>query len=186
MPRPATEKYNGISSDAVCSTTGKTWPQWFRILDAAGGKDLTHREIVAILAKRHGVGPWWQQMVTVGYEQARGKRVKHQTTSGFSISRSKTFTAEAVEVFAAWKDRRKRARWLRDPECTIRTATAPRSLRITWGDGRTSVEVGLFPKGTGKTQLAVQHSKLASAAEARRMKAYWGEQLESLRTLLEK
>src|SRR5439155_11656764 len=137
---PTTDKYNGISSDAVQAKTGKTWPEWLRILDAAGAKTMDHKEIVAVV-NQQGVGSWWQQMVTVGYEQARGKRVKHETTAGFSISRSKTVNVPIAVLFSAWKDKRKRSRWLRDPDFTIRTAIANRSLRITWVDGQTSVEV---------------------------------------------
>jgi len=41
------------------------------ILDKAGAKKMDHKQIVAYLSEQHQVGPWWQQMVTVGYEQAR-------------------------------------------------------------------------------------------------------------------
>ena len=33
---------------------------------------MNHKQIVALLYAKHNVGPWWQQMVTVTYEQARG------------------------------------------------------------------------------------------------------------------
>jgi len=180
---PTTDKYNGISSDAVQAKTGKTWPEWFRVLDAAGGKTMDHKGIVAVL-DTHGVGSWWQQMVTVGYEQARGRRVKHETAAGFSVSRSKTIAVPIGQLFAAWKDRRKRARWLADPDYTVRTATSNRSMRITWIDGKTHVDVGFFEKGTGKSQVAVEHSKLASAKQAEKMKTYWAKQLDKLQALL--
>jgi uncharacterized protein YndB with AHSA1/START domain len=186
MRRTPTDKFNGISSDAVKAKTGKTWAEWLRVLDAEGAKEMDHKEIVAVLSKKHGIGPWWQQMVTVGYEQARGKRVKHQTAAGFSISRSKTLTAAPSVVFAAWNDTKKRGRWLADPGVTIRKAITGRSLRITWIDGATSVEVMFYEKGEGKTQLSVQHSKLASAAAGARMKKYWGDQLEKLQAMVEK
>ena len=89
-------------------------------------------------------------------------------------------------MFAAWKDGRKRARWLTDPDVTIRSTTPGRSLRIAWIDGESSVEVGLTPKGESKTQVQVQHSKLANARDVERKKAYWGEQLARLKDLLEK
>src|SRR5215813_5041444 len=122
----------GISSEAVKAATGRTWTQWFALLDKAGCKKLDHRGIVAIVAGKYRVGPWWQQMVTVGYEQARGLRVKHQTMRGFSISRSKTLPAPAASLFRAWNDRRWRSTWLKDASFTIRKSTANKSLRITW------------------------------------------------------
>ena len=173
-------KTAGISSDAVKKATGRTWQEWCNRLDKDGCQTMTHKEIVAVLGEKHGVGPWWQQMVTVGYEQARGLRVKHETTAGFSVSRSKTLPAPIAEAFAAWGDERKRAKWLKDPNFTIRKATLDRSLRITWIDGQTSVEVMFYVKSKDKCQVTVQHSKLKNNKEAAKLKAYWGKQLDAL------
>jgi uncharacterized protein YndB with AHSA1/START domain len=176
-----TKKSNAaISSDAVQKATGKTWDAWIKILDNAGGKMMSHKELVAVLGDEHGVAPWWRQMVAVGYEQARGLRVKHQTASGFSVSRSKTLPVPIEQLFGAWKDKRQRKRWLADDGFKIRTATENRSLRITWIDGGTSVEVMFYEKGKAKSQVTVQHSKLKNEKEAARLKEYWGEQLDKL------
>ena len=43
---------------------------------------------------------------------------------------------------------------------TIRKATPKKSLRVTWGDGRTSLNVSFQAKGAGKSQVVVQHVKL--------------------------
>jgi Domain of unknown function (DUF4287) len=174
-----------IGTAAVVKATGKSWDEWFAILDAAGARNMTHKEIVAVLSDQHHVGPWWQQMVTVGYEQARGLRVKHQTVTGFSVSRSKTIAAAAANAFAAWKDKRKRDKWLADGDFTIRKATVAKSLRITWIDGETNLDVQFFEKGKDRCQVAVEHARLKNAKEAAKMKVYWGEQLHKLKTLLE-
>jgi uncharacterized protein YndB with AHSA1/START domain len=88
-------------------------------------------------------------------------------------------------LFKAFHDARIRQRWLADAGFTIRKATAGKSLRITWVDGKTSIEVNLYPKGTSKSQVSVQHNKLANNKEAQRMKAYWAEALAGLKELLE-
>ena len=63
MKKTAERKKPGRMSDAaVQSKTGKTWPEWFKVLDAAGARKMSHQQIVAVLSKQHGVGPWWQQM----------------------------------------------------------------------------------------------------------------------------
>ena len=172
-----------ISDEAVAAKTGKTWSAWFAVLDRAGGRKMTHREIVAVLAKAHRVGPWWQQMVAVSYEQAKGLRARHEKPEGFQISRSKTMHASVGDVFEAWGNARKRAQWLPASRLTIRKATENKSLRITWGDG-TMIEVGLYPKGSTKTQIAVQHGKLATARAAAAQKAFWGDALDRLAQLL--
>src|SRR5436190_22334159 len=97
------KKINGISSEAVAAKTGKTWPQWLKILDADGAGKLDHRGIVRILREKHDIGPWWQQMVTVGYEKARGRRVDHQRPPGFFISASKPFAVPIASIFPVWK-----------------------------------------------------------------------------------
>ena len=173
-----------MSDAAVKAKTGKAWPEWFKILDKAGGKKMSHQEIVAVLSQQHSVGPWWQQMVTVTYEQARGLRAKHQTPAGYQISVSRTVAASISKVYKAWHDGKTRKLWL-PASITIRKATANKSMRITWTDGKTNVEVGFYPKGTGKSQVAVQHNKLPDAKAAARMKTYWGSALDRLKALVE-
>lgn len=178
-------KTGGISDVAVRNATGKTWAQWLRILDVAGAQKLTHKNIAAHLAEKYpDIGGWWSQMVTVGYEQARGMREKHKRTDGYFVSRSKTLAVPVGDVFKAWKERRRRARWLGDEAIEIRKATPDKSMRITWSDGKTSVSVHFYAKDGGKSQVTVQHEKLTSAKSAERMKAYWGERLEALKTYL--
>jgi len=58
-----------MSDEAVKAKTGKTWKQWFALLDKAGAQKLTHKAIVKYLSEKQNVGPWWCQMVTVTYEQ---------------------------------------------------------------------------------------------------------------------
>ena len=179
-----TPKANGISSDAVRARTGKGWDEWFAVLDAAGAKKMTHQQIVALLSERHGVGPWWQQMVTVGYEKERGLRQDHQKPDGYEISRSKTVDVPLAALFAAWRDAKLRARWLKEA-VVVRSATANKSMRISLGDGDTRVVVAFYDKGKGKSQVTVQHGKLADAQTAERMKAYWAGMLERLKEYAE-
>jgi uncharacterized protein YndB with AHSA1/START domain len=184
-PPTTGERIAGIGSDAVRNATGKGWSEWLAILDREEAGAMTHQEIARLLYQKHGVPGWWAQMITVGYEQARGLRAKHQKPGGFEIGRSKTIAAPVDAVFAAWNDARQRARWLADPKITIRTATPGRSLRVTWVDGTTNLVVDLSPRSETKTVVSVQHGKLRDARAAKRMKTYWAAQLERLKTFLE-
>ena len=68
-----TEKARAIprmSDAAVKAKTGKTWSEWFVVLDKAGAKKMDHKEIVAYVSERYEVESWWWQMVAVTYEQA--------------------------------------------------------------------------------------------------------------------
>jgi len=173
-----------MSDEAVKAKTGKTWAGWFALLDKVGARKMDHKAIVAYLSKHYEVRSWWEQMVTVTYEQARGMRQVHEKPEGFEISRSKTITVPIAKLFEAWESPSQRARWLGEA-IAIRKATPHKYLRITWRDGQTHVVIGFYPKGAGKAQVAVQHSKLPNAMAAKRMKIYWAEKLERLRQHLE-
>src|SRR4030095_15173128 len=175
-----------MSDAAVKAKTGKTWSQWFSILDKAGAKEMNHKQIVAYLVKHHDVGLWWQQMVTVTYEQARGLRAKHQRPDGYSISRSKTLSVPIGAAYKAWSDAELRARWLGSNKLTVRRAAANRSMRITWIDGKTDVQTMFYPKGHRTSEITVEHNKLPDAKSGEKMKEYWGQRLDQLQALLEK
>ena len=173
-----------MSDEAVEAKTGKNWSRWFKHLDAAGGRKMSHQEIVAHLKDKHDVRPWWTQMVAVTYEQARGLREKHEKPGGFEISVSRTVDASISKAFKAWTDPRTRSRWLKEP-VTIRKATANKILRLNWEDGKTIVAVAFLAKGKDKTQVVAQHNKLPDAKTAARMKKFWAKALDGLKAAIE-
>lgn len=173
-----------MSDEAVESKTGKTWSRWFKHLDAAGGKKMTHQEIAAHLSEKHEVRPWWTQMIAVTYEQARGLRDKHEKPQGFEISVSRTIAAPVGKAFKAWTVEKTRQQWL-PANLEIRKATTNKSLRITWEDGKTSLAVAFLTKGADKSQVVAQHGKLPDAKSAAKMKKFWVEALDRLKSSLE-
>jgi hypothetical protein len=179
------EKYGGISSAAVKKATGQTWAQWLVLLDKAGAKKLPHKDIALLLHQKLKVPDWWCQMVTVGYEQARDLRVRHQKADGFEVSVSRTMVAPVDRAFAAWKEAALREQWLPRTPLTVRKATPHKSIRILWPDN-TNLSVNFWPKGPLKCQVVPQHGKLATPEAAEKMKAYWADKLEALRVFLEK
>lgn len=174
-----------MSDEAVKAKTGKIWKEWFAILDSAGATKMTHQEIVKLLNTSHAVGPWWQQMVTVNYEQQRGLRERHEKPGGYQISVSRTISIPLTKLYKAFENQKSRARWLAEDGLVVRKATANKSLRVTWKDQKTSLEIDFYAKGDDKSQVVVQHSKLPDAKGATRMKIYWGQALDRLRQLLE-
>ena len=174
----------GVSDTAVQEKTGKTWSEWFQILDSASCASMNHKRIVAYLADNYPIETWWQQQVTVAYEQARGMRQKHQTPAGFQASSSKTLNVPVSELFAAWMDETRRLKWLPEQTFTIRKATLDKSLRITWPDG-SHLDVYFYPKGDARSQVAVQHSRLESAERVAQAKQFWAEALSRLENILE-
>src|ERR1700752_48217 len=181
----ATKNTPRMSDEAVSAKTGKTWKEWFAILDKEGAKKLSHQEIVKLLNSKYSVGPWWLQMVTVTYEQYSGARQNHEKPDGFQISVSRTLNTSLPKLFKSFKDSDKRSAWLKEEGLVVRKSTTNKSMRVTWKDGKTSLEINFVPKATNKSQGVVQHSKLPSATAASRMKTYWGKALDRLRANVE-
>ncbi len=194
--RPATRKGPGrpkalprgwtppVSDAAITEKTGRGWKTWLAELDEAGAASLAHGEIVRLASKR-GAGAWHRQMIAVGYEQARGLRVKHQTPDGFQASVSKTVSVPVERLFRAFDHAPTRAQWLPDWDVQVSTRTAPKSLRGRRPDG-VRVEVLFLDKGAGKSAVQVSHLKLPDAAAVMAMKAWWAPRLAALKALLER
>ena len=185
MSAATTKSAPRMSDEAVVAKTGKTWKEWFTLLDKAGAKKMTHQEIVSLLHTRHNVGPWWVQMVTATYEQQSGKRLTHQKPDGFQISVSRTVNTSIAKLFKSFENTTTRNKWLDEEGIVVRKATPNKSMRVTWKDGKTSLEISFYPKDENKSQVVVQHSKLPSAAAATKMKGYWSAALDRLRTTVE-
>lgn len=173
------------SDEAVRAKTGKDWTEWFAALDAAGAAQMSHKQIVAHLAANHEIDSWWQQSVTVVYEKARGLRDEHQRPDGYQISGSKTVSVPLSRLFRAWANDGERARWLADAPLAIRKSTPEKSLRATWSEDDSRVDVNFYAKGEAKSQVSLQHSKLPTPEDAARRKEFWAERLEALKAQLE-
>lgn len=92
-------QYNSrIGDKAIRTKTGKNWQEWFNILDSADATKMDHKEIVDFLSHNFDVGPWWEQMITVTYEQIRGLRNRHEKPQKYKISRTKTISADVADV----------------------------------------------------------------------------------------
>jgi uncharacterized protein YndB with AHSA1/START domain len=174
--RKSIKEAAGVSTDAVARRTGKNWDGWFEVLDTAGAATLDQRGIIAILAQKHGIGPWWQQMIAVGYESLRAKSDKPPVVDGFQINSSCTLDAPLPRVFRLWNDAGERARWLADDRFVVRGATGDKLIRARWGKGTSHVAVS-FTEKSGRTEVSVEHHQIESRGAAEHMKAYWEKKL---------
>ena len=186
-PRPIDyAKLAGMSSAVIQEKTGCTWEKWVKSLDYHGAEKMSHRDIAKLVSEKYKVPSWWTQTVTVGYERIKGLRARGQRRDGtFEAGKSRTFNVPVQTLYDAWADARTRKRWLDGAEIKIRTATSPKSMRITWSDGNI-IAVGFYPKGPDKSSVAVQHPKLPDRATADSLKKYWSERLDDLGRVLAK
>jgi uncharacterized protein YndB with AHSA1/START domain len=172
-----------VSDAAVKKATGRDWAEWCRLLDGERAHTMAHAEIARLVVDKFDGGPWWSQMVTVGYERIKGLRVLHQKTGGFEIGRTRTIAAPIAQVYKAWRSPATRRKWLADPDLTISAAHENKTLRCLWVDGQSRAQIYFVDKGD-KTAVTIQHGKLKDARAAAQMKKYWGTQLDRLAALL--
>jgi len=178
-------KFAGVSDEAVKARTGKGWKEWFAILDKVGARKMTHKDIAEHIYDNHKISGWWSQMVTVGYEQARGMREKHERATGhYEISISRTLEVPVSKVFKAWEDGKARAQWLEEKRFVIRNSTVNKYMHITWADKKTGLDLNFYSKSPAKSQVVVQHSKLPDTKAAAKMKNYWSKNLDQLKEFL--
>ena len=177
-------KLAGLSDESVKKATGCTWERWVKALDYVHGEEMSHGELAQYVHEKFHTPDWWTQMVAVGYERIRGLRAHGQRRSGeWEVSKSKTIAVPAAKLFAAFKTPRGRATWLAGAKLMVRTSTPEKSMRVRWEDG-TPVDIFFTRRGESKSQVAIQHRRLPTKADADRMRAFWTERLEALAALM--
>ncbi|MEK7690216.1 MAG: DUF4287 domain-containing protein, partial [Bdellovibrionota bacterium] len=101
MSAQTIRKIGRVTSVSVAKGTGRTWQQWIAILTEHGAARLSHQKIVAWLASKYKLGPWWQQGVTHGFEVHIGRRIDGQNQKGlYSTTATKSIP---VSSSALWK-----------------------------------------------------------------------------------
>lgn len=174
----------GTRDETIAARTGRTWQEWTRVLDGEGAATMAHRDIAALVHRKHHVPDWWAQTVTVGYERIKGLRERGQRRSGeYEANKSRTFDVPVGVLFDAWANDAARSRWLDGVDTVLRTATVPKRLRLQWPDA-TLVTAEFTAKGSLKSAVAVTHTKLRTRAAAEEAKARWAGRLDALASML--
>lgn len=195
-----------ISDDSVQAKTGKTWTEWFEVLDRFGGVEKGHKLMAKHLHEDLAVSAWWAQTITVQFERARGMREVNERPKGFGVSVSRTV---GVPLEAAWKafaeagelnrwfttgatqDFREGGRYENtDHDAgTFKRIVPQKRIRMTWEQAKhqpgSEIEIAFTPKGDAKTQIVLTHEKLISKEEVEDLREGWSWALDSLKSYLE-
>lgn len=174
----------GMSHEAITRNTGRSWNEWFALLDAWGAAERTHTEIARHINDTYDISGWWAQGVTVGYERARGRRKVYERPDGFTISVSKTFAVPPERLFAAFASAEQRDQWLEPGTLRERTSQPPRSARFDLAGTESRVHITVTAKGEQKSTVQIEEIKLAGEDQVAPRKAFWKEKLAGLNTLL--
>ncbi|MBI2839930.1 MAG: SRPBCC domain-containing protein [Acidobacteria bacterium] len=186
--------------------TGKSFDEWFALLDKQVGADKGRREIGMYLGNTVKVDPWWGGTITVEYENARGAKEKDGRPRGYSICATKKLKASPDACFAAWATPGALDTWLGAKHegkvedgarltnadgnvAEIKKINKGKTIRLTWQDPLaapgTPVEVKFQASGP-KTTVMVVHERLQTREEADGLRAAWGEALDRLKAVVEK
>ena len=199
------QRIGGISGEAVANATGRDWDEWLDFLDGLGAGQMTHKQIVGVLATEGALSNgWWQQMVSVGYEQSRGLRKVGQTAdAGYQIGVQKTLPIPhelAWDLFVLgpgrdiWLgetqpfDLRKGEEYVTSSGVNgeVRSVAPGQRLRLTWSHPDlaqpSTLQLYLTPSGE-KTSVRFHQEKLSSQDERERMRQHWRDVLRQLQEL---
>ncbi|MFV0373663.1 hypothetical protein [Microbacterium sp.] len=173
------------SDEAIRRATGRGWDEWVTAIDAGPGRDAGHTAIAAWLHDARGVGSWWAQSVTVGYERITGLRLPGQMTDGtFTVSRSRTVDLDAAEFAAALWDDQARAAMLPGFASTARSRPGAKSPRFGLVGGEDGADLGVIQVTTeqakGRAKIVITHEKLPTLAAADTWKQFWTDWLAAL------
>lgn len=195
-----------VSSESVREATGRGWEEWLEALDAVEAADWDHKEIVAYLEREHReVSSWWRQSITVGYEQARGKRIVGETADvGFQVGVQRSVAATVTEVWELITSRPEL--WLGEGASVtfdkgeryavlpghgapgvsgeVRVVKPGDRLRMTWQPqgwpAPATLQLALSASGSGKTAIHAHLEKLPDADVREAMRKHWREALERI------
>ena len=204
------DKINNVSAEAVQKATGKNWDEWLTIIDKTGGEQLSHKEIVTFLGGNYDISPWWQQMITVGYEFARGRRVTGQTSdAGFQIGAQKTVAVSKEKVWDFLLSKKGLPIWLGKIDNMIfkkgtqyltedgikgeiRSILDFQKIRLIYkpkNDNKdTTLQISLScPRNTRlKTNIRFHHEKLSGTKQRDNMRRHWKKVLDTIKKEIEK
>ncbi len=174
-----------IDDEAVRIATGKNWSEWMEALGNASLEGCSHDEIAAWLDHEHSVPSWWRQAIVVAFERSIGRRDRREMPDGFEIEVEADFNCGREAVFAFWADDAKRIAWLRKRDLEITDLRPPERVRAHWLPVDSEVEVRFESLDEGLTRLRLLHNKLPNADTAKKMRAFWENVMDRIRTRVE-
>jgi len=111
--KPQEQDVEELSDADLRAKTGRTWREWFALLDKDGAAKLNHQGIVKIVSGKYGIGSWLQQLIAAAYERARGLGPSSERLSELGVGASKVIKAPVRALHSAFADVGKSATWLK-------------------------------------------------------------------------
>lgn len=195
-----------IDESKLINRTGKTWDEWFTLIEGAGGTSMSHREIARELEAR-GVDAWYAQAITVQYEREHADRQPLQRGKTFTVTARRTIRRPIEQVFAVATEAGHLNQWfspgsevdlreggtfsnLDNDSGTFLVVQAPHRVRFTWNNPNhepgSVVEVKITETAPDVTVLALTHYKIGRKSDAEGLREGWAWAMDSLKAYVER
>lgn len=190
-------KFAGKTDEAVKKATGKTWDEWFKILDSADASKMPHKDIVLWLHEKDLIkkgkswssnrsfnAGWWAQSIVVGYEEKTGRRVFGAKTAGnYTVTVGKSMNGSVDDALKKWENLVKGKKEFNKVKVTgdsrISSTKDWRYWKVDMEDGA-KLMAGIGPKGDKQSAFSVTMDKLKGEKEVEAWRKYWKEFLKKL------
>ena len=110
-----------MSDAAVKEKTGRTWREWFSLLDGHGAARLDRRGITRIISGT-GISAWWRQVIAVAYEQARNLRETGERVGELGVRATERVGELGIKA----------TRTIHAPVRALRNVVSDAARRSTW------------------------------------------------------
>ena len=198
-------------TEAACRrSTGKGLKEWFAELDARPDLNQKRRDAVTWIYETIGVKSsdvWWPTTIWVEYERAhKVVNKKDGRAEGYNICCTKTIAASVADVYAAWTEKARLAKWFGTRVVAevqdggswsegdgnsgdYLRVRANRDLRFTFqhadAEAPTLVDLTVADKGKGKAGVTLMHQRIQNRPEADGLRNAWTVAFDRLKQLLE-
>jgi uncharacterized protein YndB with AHSA1/START domain len=196
--------------DVSCkAATGKSYADWFALLDSVDALKKGRRESVHVLYNTMGnnnnVDGWWATTIYVAYEAHKGIVKKDGHAEGYTICVTKSIGAPVSKTYGVWTSAQGFAELFGDGgtqelveggsiRCkggckgAFKRIRPDKDLRFTWehpGCTMPMVVDVTFEDNKGKTMMNVMTSRIQTRGEADGLRDAWAGALAKLKVLAE-
>jgi hypothetical protein len=186
MDNMDTREANSAQANAeVKKKTGRTWHEWFALLDRDGAARLDRRGIIRIIAGKYGIGLRWRRAIATAYEQAHTTRESEEHSSGLAANAARTIQAPIRALSATIHDVEARARRLKSRALGGRSPGTMWS-RASSSAGNVDVSGDRFDavRETGSPRSEITGDPLPDTSPVEKMRAFWKARVDSLQKSL--
>ncbi|MEA2009748.1 MAG: hypothetical protein U9N78_03505 [Actinomycetota bacterium] len=168
-----------MGNEAVLAGTGRGWNEWCDLVDAWPGHTDGHTAIARHLQEEFGVGSWWAQTVTVGWERITGVRLPYQMSDGtFTAGKSRTVRVDAYLLRETLLHDEDRADLFPGLTTELRSRPGSKAIRLKVGPG--VAQIGIETLSDGRAKVTIQHTRIPEFGDVEHWKSFWDAWLDAV------